>query len=156
MQPGSEVALLPLSHAVFLSLKPCLLPSPTGDSAFSSSQTQTACAVQGRCHCEEADAPGREKQKVGINGPKRDVELRVGPRLLPREALGLLQSCRDLHTSAYICICLFPLLVPVCSSLQLLPFLYTWPAQPRRTTTSPGAPPPRPGGQFAANQFMWA
>lgn len=138
MQPGSEVALLPLSHAVFLSLKLCLLPSLTGDSAFLSSQTQTACVVQGRCHCEETDAPGREKQEVGINGPKRDVELRVGPRLLPREALGLLQSCRDLHPSAYICICLFPLLVPVYSSFQLpIPFLYTWPALPHQELPHP-------------------
>lgn len=59
----------------------------------------------------EDAAPGREKQEEGINGPKRDVELRVGPRLLPREPLGSRQSCRDLHTSAYICMCSFSLLV---------------------------------------------
>lgn len=99
---GGVSPVLSPSDAVIFSVGPYPLPSPPCDSAFSG--PQASCA--GGWGDLRRSCFGRETQG-GVSSQRR-CHLRWGPGDCGSPTQSRLQSCRDLHTSAYICICMSP------------------------------------------------
>ena len=80
-------------------------------------------------------------------GQKEMLNLGWGPGSHSESQLGSGQSCRDLHTSAYICICLFSL------SAGLVPYGFPFPLLSQAGPV-PHQEPPR--GHSTATELRWA